>query len=116
MLVGYGLLESVPETTVSAQEMAKDEENDTANEIQDLADEADLPLEELMARYGYTANAGSKQEQPPDVEAPINDSKDVLPAVSAGAGDANETQQSTIVDTQMPDVADVNSNGKQSLP
>lgn len=44
--------------------MARDEEDDTANEIQDLADEADLPLEELMARYGYTRQNGADQDVP----------------------------------------------------
>ena len=41
------------------QELAREEDDDTANEIQDLADEADLPIEQLMARYGYVANDGA---------------------------------------------------------
>ena len=50
------------------QELAKEEVDDTANEIQDLADEADLPLEQLMARYGYSSGATAKSE-PPDSQA-----------------------------------------------
>lgn len=46
------------------QELARDEIDDTANEIQDLADEADLPIEALMARYGYTAGDTAHQEGP----------------------------------------------------
>lgn len=36
--------------------MAQDEEDDTAMEMQDLQDDADLPLEQLLARYGYTSS------------------------------------------------------------
>lgn len=41
------------------QRLARDEEEDddgneeTGNEIQDLADDADIPIEQLLARYGY---------------------------------------------------------------
>lgn len=51
------------------QELAREEIDNTANEIQDLADEADLPLEELMARYGYTASADTVTKADPEIKA-----------------------------------------------
>ena len=58
------------------QDLARDEVSDTANEIQDLADEADLPIEELLMRYGYMggANSGSLDEReggPPAPSVPL---------------------------------------------
>lgn len=44
------------------QELAKHEANDNANELQDLAADADVPLEVLLARYGHLGGGGSDSD------------------------------------------------------
>ena len=39
------------------QRLAREEDDETAVEINDLQDEADMPIEQLLARYGYTVTA-----------------------------------------------------------
>lgn len=64
-------------------------------EIQDLADEADLPLEQLMARYGYAAPTpgtalprGQSEEEPqrPEQEQGVQLADEAIEGKQATAG------------------------------
>ena len=51
--------------------MAKEEDDETAIEVQDLQDEADMPIEQLLARYGYASSKAQLMDVDPKVSEPL---------------------------------------------
>ncbi len=50
-----------------------------ASELEDLEDEANMPLEQLMAKYGYTASTDVASPSHPSSTPPVNAHSDPLP-------------------------------------
>ena len=51
--------------------MAKEEDDETAIEVQDLQDEADMPIEQLLARYGYASSKAQPMDVDPTASEPL---------------------------------------------
>ena len=58
-----------------------------ASELEDLEDEADMPLEQLMAKYGYTASTDVSTPSQPSSTPPVNAHSDAPPTPAGPSTD-----------------------------
>ncbi len=58
-----------------------------ASELEDLEDEANMPLEQLMAKYGYTANTHAATPSHPSSTPPVNAHSDTSPTPAGPSSD-----------------------------
>lgn len=94
--------------------MAKEEEDDTAMEMQDLQDEADIPIEQLLARYGYPSQAATTKASPLSTQTSLLEAQPKVQKQDKPPEGSNYTTE--LNQTSKPiETRDIDADGKFSI-
>ncbi|KPP72726.1 mesoderm induction early response protein 1-like [Scleropages formosus] len=105
------------ERTLDEEEMLEGETN-FSNEIEDLAREGEMPIEELLSLYGYTSGGSPEEEEDEDEEEDCGEEEDIEDADndenSRSTGELKRSQDQRMKDSFGPEDETQSSNDDRS--